>query len=88
MNNVVIGQTIYSWAKDIFNYNRSITGIGVRKTLKYLKKKVPELKIRSVKSGIKVFDWTIPSEWKISEGYIADLDGKKIIDFKKIFYMF
>ena len=83
MNNVVIGQTIYSWAKDIFNYNRSITGIGVRKTLKYLKKKVPELKIRSVKSGIKVFDWTIPSEWKVSEGYIADLDGKKIIDFKK-----
>ena len=83
MNYLATGNKIYSWARDIFYYNRSITGEGVRKTLRYFKKKVPELKIRSVKSGTKVFDWTIPKEWKISAGHIADLSGKKIVDFKK-----
>jgi len=33
---------IMKWAKDLFPICRSITGAGVRKTLNYLKKIVPE----------------------------------------------
>ena len=69
-------------AKKYFEIHRSITGKGVRKSLKLLKKEIPKLKIKKIKSGYKAFDWKIPAEWNIKKAYIADKKGKKIIDFK------
>lgn len=74
---------IYKLAEKLWPINRSITGQGVRETLQEIKKIIPELKIKSVKSGKKVFDWTVPKEWKISDAYIICPSGKKICDFKK-----
>ena len=68
--------------KRLFKINRSITGEGIRRTLNIIKKEHPSLKIKSIKSGTKVFDWTIPSEWNVSSAYVIDKKGKKIIDFK------
>ena len=61
----------------------SITGEGVNQTLKILKSYINKLKIIKFKSGKKVFDWTIPNEWKVNEAWIKDNNGKKIIDFEK-----
>ncbi len=73
----------YSLAKNkLFPICRSITGDGVRKTLKEIKKKIPGLKIIEVSSGTKVFDWKIPPEWNIKDAYVKDISGKKIINFK------
>ena len=73
----------YSLAKHkLFPICRSITGNGVRKTLKIIKKEFPKLKVHSVASGTKVFDWNIPPEWNIRDAYILDKDNKKIVDFK------
>ena len=47
-------------AKELFPINRSISGKGVRKTLKIFKKKIPNLKIKSFISNSKVFDWKVP----------------------------
>ena len=47
---------LFSWAKTIYPYNRSLTGLGVRKTLKFLKKINPNLKIHKVTSQKKVFE--------------------------------
>ena len=69
--------------KKIFPIYRSLTGIGVRKTLNIIKKEFSNLKIRKVKSGTKVFDWKIPPEWNIKDAYIIDKNNKKIVDFKK-----
>lgn len=69
-------------AKKYFKIHRSITGKGVRKSLKLLKQEIPNLRIKKIKSGNKVFDWKIPAEWNIKEAYIADKNAKKIIDFK------
>ncbi len=77
-------QTILDWARIIFSYNRSITGDGVRKTLKFFKKINPKIKILSFKSGYKCFDWTVPNEWEIKNAYIIDIKSKKkYADFKK-----
>ena len=74
----------YYLAKEkLFPICRSITGSGVRKTLKIIKNQFPNLKIKKIKSGTKVFDWKIPPEWNIKDAYIIDKYKKKIIEFKK-----
>ena len=74
----------FSIAKnDLFPICRSITGKGIRKTLQIIKKEFPILKIHKIKSRTKVFDWTIPPEWNLYDGYILDKYNKKIVDFKK-----
>lgn len=76
-------QNILSFAYKIFDFPRSLTGNGVRKTLIEIKKIIPRLKIKSIKSNTKVFDWNIPLEWKVNDAYIIDPDNNKICEFKK-----
>ena len=76
------GHEMYSWANDLFPICRSITGEGVRETLSYINKLIPDIKIHKVPSGKKVFDWTIPEEWIINDAWIEDETGCKIVDFK------
>ena len=78
-----IGKQMYGWARDLFGVNRSITGEGVRETLGYLSKLIPNFEIHSIKSGSKVFDWTVPDEWSINSAYIIDESGNKILDFSE-----
>ena len=66
----------------LFLICRSLTGDGIRKTLKIIKKEFPKLKIHEVQSGTKVFDWNVPFEWNVKDAYILDKNNKKIVDFK------
>lgn len=72
---------IESLLKKLFPLNRGLVSKQNHETLKIIKKKIP-IKILSINSGKKVFDWTVPNEWEIKDGFISDLDGNKIIDFK------
>ncbi len=62
---------------------RSITGEGVRETLRIIRENIP-LEIREVPSGTKVFDWTVPREWNIRDAWIANSKGKRIVDFQRL----
>ena len=73
---------LFSLMQELFPICRSITGNGVRKTLKILKKEI-DLKIVNVPSGTKVFDWKIPYEWNIKDAYVKNSKGERVIDFKK-----
>ncbi len=76
-------EKFYNLAKNkLFKINRSITGNGVKETLNIIKQEIPRLKIKKIKSGKKVFDWKIPSEWNVNEAYLEDKFGEKIINFK------
>ncbi len=61
---------------------RSITGNGVRETLRIIKEHIP-IEIREVPSGTGVFDWTVPKEWNIKDAYIKDSKVEIIVDFRK-----
>ena len=58
---------------------RSITGNGVRETLRIISEIIP-LNIHEVPSGTKVFDWEVPKEWNITDAYVLSPDGEKVID--------
>ncbi len=84
-NNIYLNNSrIKTFIKDLYNINRSLTGDGNYKTFKYLKSNIlPNLKLKKVNSGTKVFDWNIPPEWNVKDAYVKNKYGKKIIDFKK-----
>ena len=66
----------------LFPICRSLTGYGIKKTLKILKKEFPKLKIIKIQSGTKVYDWTVPPEWNVKDAYILDKYNNKIVNFK------
>jgi aminopeptidase-like protein len=73
---------MYRWASDIFPICRSLTGDGVRSTLQYLRGVVPEMTVHEVPTGTHCFDWEIPDEWNIRDGYLVGPDGVRVVDFK------
>ena len=73
---------LFELAEELFPICRSLTGRGVRLTLKKIKQIIPKIQIKSTVSGTKVYDWKIPKEWSISEAFIEDQNKKRIIDFK------
>ena len=73
---------MYSWISELFPIARSITGPGVRETISYLQRLIPELTMHEVSSGSQFFDWVVPDEWTIRDAYIADDLGNRLIVFK------
>lgn len=78
-----LGQEMYRLCDKMFPVCRSITGDGVRETLKILKEVVPEITVHEVPTGTQVFDWTVPKEWRIRDAWVKNSKGEKVIDFKK-----
>lgn len=61
---------------------RSITGNGVRETLRIIGEHIP-IQIHEVPTGTKVFDWTVPKEWNVKDAYVKNSKGERVIDFQK-----
>jgi aminopeptidase-like protein len=76
-----IGEEMHAFMADLFPICRSITGDGVRETLRRMAERIP-LVIEEVPTGTPVFDWTIPREWNIRDAYVKDAAGRRVIDFR------
>ena len=74
------GADIYALAEKILPIHRSITGDGVRQTHDIIREVIPGLVSHELPTGTRCFDWTLPDEWNVAEAYIADMDGRHIID--------
>ncbi len=77
-----LGQEMYSLIEELYPICRSITGEGVRETLRRLQRLIP-LTLHEVPSGTQVFDWTIPKEWNIRDAYVKNARGERVIDFRQ-----
>jgi aminopeptidase-like protein len=75
------GQDMYAFAEGLFPICRSITGDGLRETLRAVARRI-DLKIHEVPTGTQVFDWTVPKEWNIRDAWIARADGTRVVDFR------
>lgn len=74
------GEDMHRLIAELFPICRSITGNGVRQTLRILQGHIP-LQMREVPTGTKVFDWTVPKEWNIHDAFIKNSKGEKVVDF-------
>jgi aminopeptidase-like protein len=76
-------QQIYDFVERIYPFPRSITGNGVRQTLREIQHLLPALTIHEVPSGTQAFDWQVPNEWNIHDAYVMDETGKRVVDWQK-----
>ncbi len=77
-----LGAELHDFARMLFPICRSITGNGIRETLRLIGERIP-LKTFEVPSGTQVFDWTVPKEWNIRDAYIKDSSGEKVVDLRR-----
>lgn len=76
-----IGQAMHGFAAELYPVCRSITGDGMRMTLRRIGQEIP-LTISEIPSGTQVFDWTVPNEWNIRDAYVKNAHGERVIDFQ------
>jgi aminopeptidase-like protein len=77
-----IGRQLYGCVADLYPICRSITGDGIRETLRRLQAVTP-LVVHEVPSGTDVFDWTVPREWNVRDAYVKNSTGERVVDFQK-----
>jgi len=75
------GQFMHELARQVWDFPRSLTGNGVRDTLKAFAQYLPGLETHEVPTGTEVFDWVVPQEWNISDAYLVGPSGERVIDF-------
>lgn len=74
-----LGEELHALVEELYPVCRSITGDGVRETLRRLGERIP-LQVREVPTGTEVLDWTVPREWNVREAWIRGPDGEKVVD--------
>lgn len=77
-----LGEQLHDFVTELYPICRSITGNGLRETLRRIGQRIP-LQIHEVPSGTQAFDWTVPREWNIRDAFIRNSKGEKIVDFQR-----
>ena len=77
-----VGTELHRFAVELYPICRSITGNGLRQSLRKIAERIP-LELKEVPTGTKVFDWEVPKEWNIRDAYIKDERGNRIVDFAR-----
>jgi aminopeptidase-like protein len=79
---ISVGLKMHQLITELFPVCRSITGNGVRETLRVVKQRLP-VEVREIPSGTAVFDWAVPNEWNIRDAYIKNRNGERVVDFRQ-----
>ena len=76
------GQQMYDMVRRLILIRSTIAGDGVREKLKLLQDTDPSLNmsVSGFPGGSRVYDWTVPEEWKCRYAYVTAPSGKRICD--------
>jgi aminopeptidase-like protein len=74
------GATLHRHVAELYPICRSITGAGLRATLRYIGARIP-LTLTEVPTGTPILDWEVPPEWVVRGARLATLDGRTVVDF-------
>lgn len=74
------GAKLHDFARRLYRVPRSLTGDGVRETLRQIREELGpaggRLTVHEVPTGTALLDWTAPREWNLREAWIRDPHGK------------
>lgn len=76
------GDAMHGLIRELYPICRSITGDGLRETLRRIGARIP-LALHEVPTGTRVFDWTVPREWNIRDAWIKNDRGERVVDFRR-----
>jgi aminopeptidase-like protein len=76
---VEAGRAIRARMAELFPICRSITGDGLRETLRLVARDV-SLEITETPTATKVLDWIVPNEWNVRGAWIEGPDGRRVVD--------
>jgi aminopeptidase-like protein len=74
-----IGGAMHDFARELQPIPRSLTGDGVRETLRRIGERIP-LIVHEVPTGTPVLDWTEPREWNLQAAWLKGPDGEIVVD--------
>ncbi len=78
-----VGAEMHALVRGLYPLCRSITGEGLRRSLRALQRVAP-LTLHEVPSGTPVFDWVVPREWNLRAARLAGPDGELIVDAERL----
>jgi aminopeptidase-like protein len=76
------GGELHALVRELFPIDRSITGQGLRESLRVLQRVIP-LQTVEVPSATPVFDWVVPREWNVREAWVKGPGGEDVADFRR-----
>ena len=82
MTSSLIDQQLSEYMSRLFPICRSLSGHGNRKTLSILQEVAP-IELTEYPALQEVYDWQIPPEWNITDAWIKDDEGKRLVDFRE-----
>ena len=82
LDRAALGAELHDRIRRLYPICRSITGNGVRETLRILNEEI-DVHVQEIPTGARAFDWVIPKEWNIKDAYIKTSDGVRIVDFNQ-----
>jgi aminopeptidase-like protein len=82
LEETALARQLAGWVADLYPICRSITGDGVRRTIDVLAQHIP-IHRHELPTGTPVLDWTVPKEWSITDAYIKNSKGERVVDFQR-----
>jgi aminopeptidase-like protein len=79
LDDAALGAELHGELRALYPICRSITGEGLRRSLRLLQRLAP-LELHEVPSGTQVFDWTVPREWNLREARLVGPGGEVVAD--------
>ena len=76
-----VGAEMLALVDRLYPICRSITGDGVRETLRHIGELIP-LEVHEVASGTAALDWEVPDEWNVRDAWVKNAAGERVIDFR------
>ena len=74
-----LGAEMHAMVRELYPICRSITGEGLRRSLRLLQRIAP-LEIHEVPTGTRVLDWVVPREWNLRSARLIGPDGEVVAD--------
>jgi aminopeptidase-like protein len=74
-----LGAELMAIVRELYPICRSITGEGVRASLRILQRALP-IELHEVPSGTQVFDWVVPREWTFRSARLVAPSGEVVLD--------